>query len=123
MKPINQAELECAENIGCPSYFLQWLGHEAKDKKVCNLQAEFCAFQHPAKAVHENGVYTSGWAPRARTEAEAGGKRVEGGDKAPEAGCDDITGVDRSSPRLDQQACSPRGRAQRLHKLFSGVRD
>jgi len=82
MKVINQDELDCAYNIPGPSYFLQWLGYEAKKEEVQILREEVSALEYSPDVLQECGVCPGGWAPRARTPAEAGDPRMESRNKA-----------------------------------------
>jgi hypothetical protein len=84
MNHLTDRELSIAEQCSSPSYFLQWLGYEAKKEEVQSLREEVSAVEHSTEVMQQPGVCPGGWAPRARTPAEAGNTRLESGDKAKE---------------------------------------
>jgi len=94
MDHLTSRELSIAESCSYPSYFLQWLGYEAKKEEMQDMQGVVCAVQHTTETVHEDELHHGGWAPRARTQAEAGDPRMESGDKAAASKRNDSTRLD-----------------------------
>lgn len=71
MTPLNESEKFMANRCGERSFFLEW--RDGKTTEMQELRGEVFTVQQPAKELPESGVCVSGWAPRARTKAEAGG--------------------------------------------------
>jgi len=94
MNHLTSRELSIAESCSYPSPFLEWLGYETKKKEVQDMQRMVCPVQHATETVHEDELHHGGWAPRARTPAEAGNTRMESGDKAAASKRNDSTRLD-----------------------------
>ena len=101
---LSSAELECAENNSDPSYFLQWLGYEAKAQKVPSMPGGVFTAQLPASCLQSELCAGESQEGR-REEAESQGKGEAKGAKAAQ-------GEAKEPPRL---AAGGSSRIQQVH--------
>ena len=114
---LTESELECAENNTDPSYFLQWLGYEAKTEKVPSMPGGVFTVELPASCLRGSMCPGDG--------QERSGEEAEGSRKAGAKGAKAAKGEAKEPPRLVargssgiQQIHSDERRCATLHKLW-----